>query len=304
MKKNTIRVLSLIIALSCLLIFTKPSFSQESKGFIPVVTVLMKNGEKLQLADFKIYSDVRRANVIGSGHWWTIEGWPIQRGNLWQMIPSKDIQQIDNRPQLDDIILTDGRTLKGNAFSFSLSLSNSNLKGDSPTWFAPNANFIHVFGKTKILGAPAEFKARLIELKTIKKSNNPNLYEVTDSEGTTSLVEDLSLKTYVSAGFSQQVFKYPGKLKIKVKNAEVQLMMNDIERIDFPATDTFDPNDFVYVLRMKDGDEAKISLSNRLLFGYGKTKSGQIWYERLWDYAPGSSSSAGSVSNIRSINFK
>jgi hypothetical protein len=294
MKKITIGFISLITILCCLVFYTNSSFSQESEGFDSVATLFLKNGEKIQLSDFKIFSHFRQHKILDSESWLEIDGWPIQLGNLWQMIPLQNIQQIDKGSQVDSVILTDGRELKGNALQFSV----------SKTWFARDANLLHLFGKTKVLGSSARFKARLATLKTIKKSNNPTFYEITDTEGAIYLVEALSLKKQITTSWSRQVFTYPGKLKVKIKDTEVQLMMKDIEYIGFPSTDTFDPNSFSYDLHMKDGNELKVSLGVDLKYGFGKTKSGQIWYGRLWDFAPGSHTSARSVSNIKSIKFE
>lgn len=278
---------TLVLAIACIMFGSHMSYAEQSKAdFIIEATIILPDGQALEVADFRFYGQHERPNFYARGqtYHWSPGGLMVARGNYWEIIQIDKIQKLlcsreSKRPVwlMANITLTSGETITGKISKYP---SDTWISGD---WF-------QVRGKAIVLGAEGDFLTHIAAVKSLARSaDKTNLYLLEDTEGKTTTLRNVSFWAYgperhhVVSSYS---YKGNSPIRVKVGKTEVSLKLKDIDNLVFLKGKV--------KIKMKSGEEAVGTLSS-ITRVYARLNTGQIFFRDL---------SKGGKLNLKSIHFR
>jgi hypothetical protein len=234
---------------------------------IPVAVVSFVDGTEVELSEFSIFSCVKSPHVYYTGtHRIDCKGIPIRQGRLWSVVPIAEIKSVKFMKEQSEIQLCDATILKGTI-------------PDRPvydTWL--NGERFELEGGKSVLGVEGIFTIDWEKIASISRNDpNTNIYNITDTNGTTTVVTDVSIKQIGSGGSDYRTaYQFPNsKVKFTADNTTVELRLGDIDILTFLSQG----GDSIRI-KMKSGDETS-GLLEDVCCVFGKTAAGQILFTEM-----------------------
>lgn len=215
---------------------------------IPVAVVSFVDGAEVELSEFSMFSCVKSPLVYYTGtHKIDCKGVPIRQGRLWRVVPIAEIKSVKFMREQSEIQLCDATILKGTIPDRPV--YDTWLKGEQ----------FEVEGKKTVLGVEGTFAIDWGKIASISRNDpNSNVYNITDTDGTNTVVTDLSVKQIDPRGSNYRMeYQFPdSKVKFTAANTTVELRFGDIDTLTLLAD-----SDAVRI-KMKSGDETSGALED------------------------------------------